>query len=399
MPYIPPKDNKAVCLPSFLKAIDFHFRSVNKFAETKDILFIVLILIALHSYYASLLFKCPYGELDPCRKWFTDEGGITKLLLIGAPSFLIFSYLEVAIFFTRRFKILPFGFIWCFAVLFCWQFSNGYDFINHGGYNRLVLLATILVIFTFGCLWTILDWLLRVFHRKCNTQKSLTVCKILFIIVTLVITLQNAAERNEIASRTFWNNPSVIYNYDYQSQSDCTFTEPKFHWWNIFAGVFNFASLSPCSGYDISWLGDFTQTNDTLCYAYPQVNTIKRENITSYQDFAGFALNRVHRIDEREKSKFESVLKIPPNGLPELTTKVVQNPKLIARVRDKRLASLGRSSHSNKESVLILLIDALSRQAMTRKDLVAIFAFRFFTPPPPPPPPHLTLPTGEDILE
>ena len=70
-----------------------------------EISFLVLTIICLGSYLFSVEFKCPYGELDPCRKWFTDEGGIIKLLIIGAPGIFIINYLCIIVFFTRRVKV------------------------------------------------------------------------------------------------------------------------------------------------------------------------------------------------------------------------------------------------------------------------------------------------------
>ena len=130
------------------------------------------------------------------------------------------------------------------------------------------------------------------------------------------------------------------------------------------SGVFNFAKFSPCSGYDVSWVKE--KLEPTSYVVYPTINDIPRENMGSYKQFANYTLDRVKVVSEEEASKFESVLKIEPGSKPQLSVKVIRNEEFVARSKTKR-AELPKSvKNKPSENVMVVLLDALSRQQFVR---------------------------------
>ena len=332
-----------------------------KVSYRDQISFAVLLLVGVLSYLASTWLKCPYGKLDPCRKWFTDENGIAKLLTIGILSVIVYNYLLLQIFFQRRFKIFPYGLIFALSLVILWVSADGYDFIDHGGYNRLVLFGSVFAVIVGGVFLKTVDFIISSYH-KYNQKRWFRLQKISIISIFILFIIQTMISRNQNAAEVYWDNPSFDVIGSNLSQSQCAFSQPKYHWWNIFAGLINFAKFTSCSGFDVSWLS-LSGQNKTIYYAYPSITKVTHRNVESYATLADFAL-KVRQIDESETFKHESILTIPLKGNPKLEIKVVRDSKVAKSALQKIEKVFGsKIDGAPAENVLVLWMDTLSRQA------------------------------------
>ena len=130
------------------------------------------------------------------------------------------------------------------------------------------------------------------------------------------------------------------------------------------SGVFNFAKFSSCTGYDTSWVRETLEP--TSYVVYPTINNITRQEMQSYKEFANYTLGRVKVVSEQDASNYESVLQIQPDKNPQLSVRVIRNEKFVARSKRKRASLPDTAEDKPAESVLIVLLDALSRQQFVR---------------------------------
>ena len=212
--------------------------------KNDKLLFFILLALSTFSYWLALWYKCPYGQLDPCRKWIIDENGLIILLAFGSFSIITFNYLYYSIVFALHYPFFPYGIFWLMAVIVAWNSGNGYDFIDHGGYNRLVLAGTLSLVTVLMLSWKSLDYLVGYMqnlpyvkpHHWLKAYLIISLCSVFLVAIIF---------RNNQANRLFWKSPTLQVSGFLLNQSTCDFHQPTLNWWPIMSGLFLSFLVSP----------------------------------------------------------------------------------------------------------------------------------------------------------
>ena len=175
------------------KAFEKKLERIQALCNNEAFVFFFLLALSIVFYWLALWYRCPYGQLDPCRKWIVDENGLLLLLGLGTLSLISFNYLYYSIVFTQRYSLLPYGIFWAIAVVVAWNSGNGYDFIEHGGYNRLVLAGSLSFLTLSVLFWKLIDYVVAQMqklpyvkpHHYLKTYLLLSLCSVFF--VTIII--------------------------------------------------------------------------------------------------------------------------------------------------------------------------------------------------------------------
>ena len=336
------------------------FRAAVKFSANHLTLHVVLVLVAIYLYQLSLA-PCPRSADDKCIAWLFEENGLRYISFVLLLSSGLFAYLHVATIFGIIPKlfylvvILP-------SLIVVYNFGWRTSWKEHGGLNRLALVAIQLLALVLCFLWKVFDNL----SKRCAIRYKIPVnqLKLLIVLAIAFLVLYNV---------TLWQNTGVKYfsgsagiNVGVNNgnfNSICKWTNPRYYILDKLRGLFNFASLSSCgNSYVTEWIPEAVKSADVI--GFHRLSGLSSRLLSNMPALWKYIRDHVRSCsDLKNCTNVEQLLHI--SETPKFAVRVVRNETKV----QTRLAISAASKRRDlkRPNVLILFVDALSRPAFRRQ--------------------------------